>query len=103
MKSKNTLELVLKRKWFELMIDGKKKIEIRTKKKYWESRLVGKNFDLVKFRNGYKTKSPFFICKFIKIEVSKKDDEISFEGEIAKINKGDFIIFLGDIIEKGNL
>ena len=53
-----TLHLTLKKKWFDLILEGKKKIEYREIKPYWTKRLFDssgkpKRFDIIEFRNGY--------------------------------------------------
>ena len=51
------LHLTLKKRGFDLIASGEKKHEYRSDKPYWRKRLVengeGKNFDIVRFRNGY--------------------------------------------------
>ncbi len=51
------LHLTLKKKWFDLIASGEKKHEFRESKPYWDKRLtdgnVGKDFDIVRFKNGY--------------------------------------------------
>jgi len=49
------LHLILKRKWFNLIDEGKKKIEYREKKDFWDKRL-NKNFTEVIFHLGYTNK-----------------------------------------------
>jgi len=53
------LHLILKRKWFDLIASGKKTVEYREYKPYWEKRLVGKEFQEIHFRNGYSKDAPF--------------------------------------------
>jgi len=53
------LHLTLKKKWFDLIASGQKNVEYREYKPYWEKRLVGKEFQEVHFRNGYRKESPF--------------------------------------------
>lgn len=48
-----TLHLTLHWKWFDLIDRGEKNIEYRDLTPYWISRLRGKDFDEVLFRNGY--------------------------------------------------
>jgi len=58
------LHLTLKKKWFDLIASGDKKYEYRQDKPYWQARLVdpvttrGKEFDIVRFRNGYRKDAP---------------------------------------------
>jgi len=51
------LHLTLKRKWFDLIASGKKTMEYRENKPYWQKRLLNggdpKHFDIVRFKNGY--------------------------------------------------
>lgn len=51
------LRLTLKRKWFDLIASGKKKVEYRLGTSYWRNRLLGKDagyivFDEIWFYNG---------------------------------------------------
>ncbi len=56
------LNLTLKKKWFDLIKSGKKKVEYREIKTYWTKRLCPvatiKKFDFIIFRNGYQKDSP---------------------------------------------
>ena len=98
-----TLHLTLKKIWFDLMISGKKQIEYRRPSKWIEKRIINKNYDFIKFVNGYGNDKPYFICKYDGYTNSNKDNEVIIEGNPIKINKGDFLIKLGDVIETGNL
>lgn len=59
--------LTLKRKWFDMILDGDKIEEYRDDSPYWQTRLLdtwqddGKNMRIV-FRNGYSQDSPAFIA-----------------------------------------
>lgn len=104
------LHLSLKKQWFDLMVTGEKNEEFRKGNDWMRSRLFNKDgsekkYDLVKFVNGYGSDKPYFICKYIGfmecyIPVSRNYGDGS---TIKGIGKGDFIIILGEIIEKGNL
>lgn len=59
-----TLHLTLKKKWFDLILSGEKTIEYREMKPFWEKRLVGKQYNVVKFRNGYSPDSPTVTVEF---------------------------------------
>ena len=48
-----TLHLTLKREWFNLIASGEKKEEYREIKGYWDTRLEGRQYSQVIFRNGY--------------------------------------------------
>ena len=47
------LRLTLKRKWFDMIASGEKKEEYRTPGKWILSRLEGKEYDRIEFKNGY--------------------------------------------------
>ena len=103
MKSPKILHLTLKKSWFDLMINGKKTTEYRKPSDWIKQRLIDKDYDLIRFVNGYGSEKPFFMSIYLGYEVAKKDEKIMFEEQEVTIKKGDYKIFLGDIIEKGNL
>lgn len=63
------LHLTVKKKWFDLIASGKKKIEYREVKPYWKSRLLYKHghftlhFEEIHFKNGYRKDSPIIIIE----------------------------------------
>jgi hypothetical protein len=64
-----TLYLTLKKQWFDLINDGIKTEEYREIKPYWQTRLEGKAYDVVEFRNGYQkdaSKMTFKIKEIVK-------------------------------------
>ena len=86
-----TLHLTLKKKWFDQILAGTKKIEYREIKPYWTTRLFDdggnvKKFEVIEFRNGYSKD-----CKKMKVE---------WEGIQVNEKKGDYEILLGKILEK---
>lgn len=87
--SEKILHLTLKKKWFDEILKGNKKVEYREKKPYWKKRLFDKNdepiaYDSVFFRNGYSKD-----CRKMKVE---------FKG--LRISR-DYEILLGKIIWHG--
>tara|TARA_Y100001978_G_C23450959_1_gene317673 strand:- start:238 stop:540 length:303 start_codon:yes stop_codon:yes gene_type:complete len=98
-----TLHLTLKKVWFNLMISGKKKIEYRKSSLWIQKRLLNKKYDYIKFVNGYGNDKPYFICKYKGYQISKENKKIEIDGNPIEIKKGDYLIHLGSIIEKGNL
>jgi len=58
------LELTLKRKWFDMIASGEKREEYREPKQWILSRLEGKTYDCVRFRNGYAPDALTCICEF---------------------------------------
>jgi len=53
------LHLTLKKEYFDLIASGEKTEEYRERKPYWMSRLLGRTYDEIHFRNGYRPDSPF--------------------------------------------
>lgn len=85
------LHLTLKKKWFDLIASGEKKIEYREIKPYWTKRLYAKCFDEIHFRNGYAKDSPFMRVEFLGSDANGK-----FEGLKC------YRIYLGEILELRN-
>jgi hypothetical protein len=83
----NTLTLVVKKKWFDMIVSGEKEEEYREFKPYWMLRLITedgneKKFDKVKFVNGYQKNAPFIICDFLETTMGYAKEGIG--GEIFK-------------------
>jgi len=94
------LHLTLKRKWFDLIASGKKKIEYREYKPYWEKRLVGKEFQEVHFRNGYSNDAPFMRAKLsVIVNVKFPGAMICKPKNGEELNGWYFAIVLGPILE----
>lgn len=98
------LHLTLKKKWFDMILSGKKKEEYREAKSYWATRLmtdpddgVFKSFDIVRFTHGYGKGRPTF-------EIECKDIDFGF-GKREWGANGDktFIIKLGKILSTSNI
>lgn len=67
--NKATLIIVIKKEWFDEIASGKKKIEYREIKPFWESRLydaAGKKrlYDKIEFINGYNVDAKRMITKY---------------------------------------
>jgi len=82
-----TLHLTLKKKWFDLILAGKKKVEYREIKPYWTQRLLdkedkAKKFDVIEFRNGYSKDARKMKVEWKGLKVKK-----SYEIEVGKIIK----------------
>ena len=59
------LHLTLKKKWFDMILSGKKKEEYREIKPYWAARLSGKTFDAIRFTNGYGKDKPSLLIEWL--------------------------------------
>lgn len=58
------LRLTLKRKWFDMIASGEKREEYREPKDWIFSRLIGKDYDVVEFANGYGKNVPKVTVSF---------------------------------------
>lgn len=58
------LRLTLKKKWFDMVASGVKKEEYRDESPWIISRLKGKKYDAVEFRNGYSPDSPKCLVEY---------------------------------------
>ncbi len=100
---KKVLKLTLKKKWFDLMQSGEKKIEFRDPSDWIFSRLLDENgnekeYDLIEFRNGYGKNAPSFCCEFLGWDIEEKQTEYIF-GSVKIISEVGMIkIFLGKVL-----
>lgn len=71
--SDKILHLTLKKQWFDMIASGEKREEYRETKLYWRQRLEDgdqfKHYDVIKFRNGYKSDSPAMFVRLVGIEI----------------------------------
>jgi len=97
---KRILYLPIKKEWFDLIAQGKKKEEYREDTVYWRRRFFEgifgsyKHFTEVNFRNGYHKKSPFMRVGIIKINRAL----IDFENKSRQM----FVVKLGKVLEIKN-
>lgn len=111
---KKVLHLTLSKAPFEVMVTGEKKQEFRKPSKWIESRLIldktkvysPKEYDLVKFTNGYGKNCPYFIVEYKMWHrhspFYKELKKVYSNGLEVLVESGDYIIHLGEIIEIGN-
>lgn len=98
------LHLTLKKKWFDLIANGKKKIEYREVKEYWLVRLTKElkylKYKEIHFTNGYGKDKPFMRVEHLGTLILPK--------KLAEANNGEdlpervFTIWLGRILEIKN-
>lgn len=86
-----TLKIVIKKQWFDEIASGKKKIEYREVKPFWQSRLYDTNgkkrkYDRIEFINGYNVDANRMITKYEGFEKRANLYHIKV-GKILKINK----------------
>ena len=100
----NILYLTLKKPQFKVTLSGEKRIEYRRSSQWITSRLLSKNYDLIRFVNGYGNDKPYFIVEFKGYEIMKKHEQHLFSNGLVVEGKiGDYAITLGKVIETGNL
>jgi len=58
------LHLTLHKKWFDMIQSGVKKEEYRERKPFWDKRL-SKQYDRIKFVNGYGNHRPWMIVELV--------------------------------------
>ena len=108
--NKKILYLTLEKKAFEVMITGEKNEEFRKNSDWIRSRLFDKEdnekqYDFIKFTNGYGSDKPYFICEykgFIECYMDVFERKYSNGLVMNDIGKYDFIIYCGEIVETGN-
>ncbi len=79
------LHLTLKKKWFDLIKSGEKKVEYREKKPYWEKRIEGKLFDSILFRNGYSKDSPSMLVEFRGYDFCVYEGKLHYRIKLGKV------------------
>lgn len=108
MTTRNSLNLTLKKKWFDMILSGEKLEEYREIKDYWKTRLTNQKkgwarpeshwtfneFDSIIFKNGYAKDAPTFEieCLGIKTGAAVPEWSDNWKGKV-------FIIKLGKIIK----
>lgn len=100
LKNKKILYLTLKKPQYEVTSSGEKNIEFRKNGKWILSRLVNKNYEYVKFTNGYGLKMPYFICEFKGWNFVKKNTFRYSNGLEVNVCDNDVAIKLGEIVER---
>ena len=98
------LKLAIKKDPFAVMITGEKPIEVRQPSEWIKPRLINRDYDGVKFTNGYGTDKPWFIAEYQGYYISDRKWYIRYSNDLfLEILKGDYIICLGPVIDWGNL
>jgi hypothetical protein len=62
------LQLNLKREFFAEIVVGKKPLEYRDRTDYWKTRLEGREYEIIRFRNGYGPEVPEMDVEWIGVE-----------------------------------
>jgi hypothetical protein len=101
----NVLHLTLKKKWFDEIMEGRKRHEYREDKPYWRARLLKVNpmdgklcirkFDRVHFKNGYSKNARSMVVDCLGVELNN----LVIEGLSGGKARRYFDIKLGSIQE----
>ena len=78
------LHLNLYRKYFDAIVNGTKTIEYRDKTDYWKKRIEGREYDIIKFRNGYAKDAPTMLVEYNGYDITDRY-EIKL-GKITEVN-----------------
>jgi hypothetical protein len=81
--------LTLHKKYFDKIIQGRKRYEFRQYKPHWQKRIEGKDFKYVQFFNGYSKDSRSMKIEFKGYKVRTYKDKKYFVialGEILSVN-----------------
>ena len=99
------LHLTVKRKWFDLIASGKKSVEYRECKPYWEKRLLNDDgsyrvFDIVRFKNGYGKNVPTMDVEFRNMAFTDPERHTPKHGEV--LGGTTIMISLGKVLSLSN-
>ena len=83
---KKILHLNLYRKYFDAIADGTKTTEYRDKTDYWKKRIEDKEYDIIKFRNGYAIDAPTMLVEYKGYDITDRY-ELKL-GKITEVNYG---------------
>ena len=87
MKKSEILHLTLEREWFDEIVRGEKDKEYRKYKPYWKTRLEGRKYDVVKFRNGYSRNAPEMVVEFRGLTRDGKSRNADYVIKLGRILK----------------
>jgi len=91
MNKKKILYMTLTKKWFDMILERRKKCEYREYKPYWISRLENRTYDEILFRNGYSKKSRMIRAECLGIDITTESIDLNSDKT--------FVIKIGKILE----
>lgn len=80
------LSLNLHREFFAAIVSGEKVYEYRERTDYWKTRLEGRAYDVINFRNGYLTDAPEMQVEYLGCEKRKGEYRIKL-GKILSLKR----------------
>ena len=81
----SVLHLNLHREFFSQIAKGRKRIEYRSQTPYWKKRLENRKYDVIQFRNGYATKAPEMLVKFLGVRKYGKGRDAYYAIRLGRI------------------
>ena len=91
MSGKKILHLNLFRKYFDQIASGYKIFEYRDKTDYWKKRIENREYDIIKFRNGYAKNAPTMLVEYKGYSIGHTEVGEQYElklGKIIEVNYG---------------
>lgn len=85
MGEKRILQLNLKRQFFDEIALGEKLEEYREQKDYWATRLEGRDYDTIIFRNGYGPDVPEMKVEFKGVRKTTRKGDAVYAIKLGKI------------------
>lgn len=85
MSTKRTLQLTLERQYFDAIASGRKTEEYRERKHYWATRLEGRDYDTIIFRNGYGPRVPEMEVVFKGVRKTTRSGDAVYAIKLGKI------------------
>ena len=87
MKVSVILHLNLHHEFFAQIAAKTKRIEYRERTPYWRTRLENRRYDVIQFRNGYATKAPVMVVKFLGVQKIRKWGKPHYAIRLGRILK----------------
>ena len=84
-KAVSVLHLNLRREFLARIAARTKRIEYRQRTGYWKTRLEGRKYDIIQFRNGYATKAPEMQVEFLGVKKIQKWGEPHYAIQLGRI------------------
>ncbi|MCC7479625.1 hypothetical protein IT575_14380 [bacterium] len=85
MSTERVLQMNSSRECFEEISSGRRRTEYRPVKPFWSSRLDGKSYGEIHFRNGYGKNAPFARVEFKGCTLVDRDGEPFYAVSLGKV------------------
>lgn len=85
MKPPNGLPLNLHREFFTQIANGTKRTEYRARSPYWRRRLARREYELIRFRNGYATRAPEMQVEYLGIRRTQRNGRACFAIRLGRV------------------